>query len=60
MLGLQNYIEQATANPSILAEFTVMAVISAKPAVEISFASQIIEVNHFGQYNCIQTNASLG
>jgi len=36
-----------------------MADIRAEPAVEISSVLQIVQVNHLGQYNCIQTNASL-
>jgi len=43
-----------------LQAIAVMADIRAEPAVEISFVLLIIQVNHLGQYNCIQTNASLG
>jgi len=36
-----------------------MADIRAELTVEIFFVLQVIQVNHLGQYNCIQTNASL-
>jgi len=36
-----------------------MADIRAELAVEISFVLQIIQVNHLGQYNRIETNATL-